>query len=85
MEKRYSAVWGHFVYSGAFVIAGWALKLEKLYAMRKNRERFRRPNEETAAAAILELSNIDTAQEEGVVQQEFEKKSVAPKSLPGKN
>ena len=61
---------------GLLLLLGWALKMGKLYAMRKYMERFRRRIEETAAAAAMQLSNFVTAQEEGVVQQESEKKSV---------
>ena len=39
----------------------------KLYAMKKYVERFRRNDEEIAAVATLELSNIDAAQEESVL------------------
>ena len=50
----------------------------KLYAMKKYVERFRRNDEETAAAAALELSNIDAAQEESVLEKESAKKSAPP-------
>ena len=36
------------------LLLGWALKMGKLYAMKKYVERFRRNDEETAAAAALE-------------------------------
>ena len=42
-------------------------------------ERFRRNNEETAAVAALELSKIDAAQEESVLEKESAKKSAPPK------
>ena len=55
----------------------------KLYAMRKYVERFRCDEEETAAAAVLELSNIDAAQEESVLEKESAKKSAPPKISQG--
>ena len=64
---------------GLLLLLGWALKMGKLYAMKKYVERFRRTDEGTAAAATLKLSNNDAAQEEGVLQQEREKKSAPPK------
>ena len=63
------------------LLLGWALKMGKLYAMRKYVERFRRKDEETAAAAAMRLSNINTSQEEGVLQQEARKR----KEVPGRN
>ena len=65
---------------GLLLLLGWALKMGKLYAMKKYVERFR-CNEETAAAAALELSNIDAAQEESVLEKEKAKKS-APRKSP---
>ena len=38
---------------GLFSLLGWALKMGKLYAMKKYKERFRSRDEETAAAAAL--------------------------------
>ena len=61
---------------------GLGLKWGKLYAMRKFEERFRRRKEETAAVVALQLSNIETA-EEGVVQQEKERKLAPPKMSQG--
>ena len=55
----------------------------KLYAMKKYMERFRSSDEETAATAALELSNIDAAQEESVLERESAKKSAAPKISQG--
>ena len=54
----------------------------KLYAMKKYVERFRRNDEETAAAAALELSNIDGAQE-SVLEKESAKKFAPPKISQG--
>ena len=51
------------------LLLGWALKLGKRYAMTKYVERYRRRNEETAATAAMQLNSVNTAQEEGVVQQ----------------
>ena len=68
---------------GLLLLLGWALKLGKLYAMKKYVERFRRNDEEIAAAAALELSNIDAAQEESVLEKESSKKSAPPKSSQG--
>ena len=68
---------------GLLLLFGWALKMGKLYAMKKYMERFRRNDEETAAAAALKLSNIDAAQEESVVERESTKKSVPPKISQG--
>ena len=45
----------------------------KLYAMRKYVESFRLQDEETAAAAGMQLSYVNTAQKEGALQQETEK------------
>ena len=55
----------------------------KLYAMKKYVERFRRNDEETAAAGALELSNIDATQEESVLEKESAKKSAPPKISQG--
>ena len=52
-----------FITLGLLFLLDWALKMGKLYAMKKYVERFRRNDEETAAAAALELSKIDAAQE----------------------
>ena len=59
---------------GLLLLLSWALKMGKLYAMKKYVERFSSNNEETAAAAALELSNIDGAQE-SVLEKESAKKS----------
>ena len=69
----------YFDYSGLLLLLGWALKMGKLYAMKKYVERFRRNDEETAAPAALELSNIDAAPEECVLGKESAKKSAPPK------
>ena len=63
------------------LLLGWALKMGKLYAMKKYVERYRRNDEETAAAAALEMSNIDAAQEESVLEEESVKKTAPRKSL----
>ena len=39
---------------GQMLLLGWALKMGKLYAMRKFVERFRRKDEETAAATAMQ-------------------------------
>ena len=65
---------------GLLLLLGWALKMGKLYAMRKYVERFKRKNEETATATELKLSSIDAAQEEGGLQQENAKKSAPQNS-----
>ena len=67
---------------GLLLLLGWALKMGKLYAMKKYVERFRSNDEETAAAAALELSNIDGAQE-SVLEKESVKKSAPPKISQG--
>ena len=54
----------------------------KFYAMRKFVERFRRSDEENAAAA-LQLSEIKAAQEESVLEKESAKKSAPPKISQG--
>ena len=51
--------------------------------MKKYVERFRRNDEETAAAAALELNNIDAAQEERVLEKDSAKKSAPPKICQG--
>ena len=71
-----------FITLGLLLLLGWALKMGKLYAMRKYMERFRCKDEETTAAA-MQLSKIDAAQEEGVLEQKSEKKSTPPKILQG--
>ena len=68
---------------GLLLLLGWALKMGKLYAMRKYVERFRLKDEKTAAAAARRLSSINTAQKEGAGQQESEKKTAAPKMSQG--
>ena len=68
---------------GLLLLLGWVLKRRKLYAMKKYVERFRRNDEETAAAAALELSNIDAAQEERVLEKESAKKTSRPKISRG--
>ena len=68
---------------GLLLLLGWALKMGKLYAMRKYVERFRSSDEETAAAAALELSNIDAAQEKSMLEKESAKKSAPPKISQG--
>ena len=65
------------------LLLDWPLKMGKLYAM-KYVERFRRNDEETAAAAALELSNIDAAQEESVRERKC-KEVCSPEDLPGRN
>ena len=55
----------------------------KLYGMKKYVERFRCNEEETAAAAALQLSDIDTAQEESVLEKESAKTSTPPKISQG--
>ena len=67
---------------GLLLLLGWALKTGKLYAVRKYVERFRCNDEETAAAA-MQISNLDAAKEEGVLQQKSEKKSAPPKISQG--
>ena len=52
--------------------------------MKKYVERFRRKDQETAAAAALELSNIDAAHEESVLGKEIVKKTAPPKISQGK-
>ena len=67
---------------GLLLLLGWALKMGKLYAMKKYVERFRSNDEETAAAAALELSNIDREQE-SVLEKESAKKSAPPEISQG--
>ena len=67
---------------GLLLLLGWALKMGKLYAMKKYVERFRCNDEQTTAAATLELSNIDGAQE-SVLEKESAKKSAPPKISQG--
>ena len=74
---------GHFDYSGTFVIVRLGPKNGKLYAMKKYVERFGSSDEETAAAAPLQLSNIDAAQEESVLEKESANKSAPPKIYQG--
>ena len=62
--RCYFAVWATLI--TLRLLLGWAQKMGKLYALRKYVERFRRKDEETTA---LQLSNVDAAQEEGVIQQ----------------
>ena len=68
---------------GLLLLLDWALKMGKLYAMKKYVERFRHSDEETAAAAALELSNIGASQEESVLEEEGPKKSVPPRISQG--
>ena len=68
---------------GLLLLLGWALKVGKLYAMKKYVEQFRCNDEETAAAAALQLSNIDAAPEESVLEKESAKKSAPPKISQG--
>ena len=68
---------------GLLLLLGWALKLGKLYAMKKYVEKFRCNDEQTAAAAALELSNIDAAQDESVLEKDSAKKSAPPKISQG--
>ena len=67
---------------GLLLLLGWALKMGKLYAMKKYVEKFRCNDEETAAAAALELSNID-GEQESVLEKESAKKSAPPKISQG--
>ena len=68
---------------GLLLLSGWALKMGKLFAMKKYVKRFRSNKEETVAAAALELSNIDAAQEERVLEKESVKKTAPPKISEG--
>ena len=67
---------------GLLLLLGWVLKMGKLYAMKKFVQRFRSSDEETAAAAALELSNLDGAQE-SVLEKEGAKKSAPLKISQG--
>ena len=68
---------------GLLLLLGWALKMGKLYAMKKYVEGFRRNDEETTAAAALEMKNLDAVQEESVLEKENAKKSAPPKVSQG--
>ena len=68
---------------GLLLMLGWALKMGKLFAMKKYVERFRSSDEENATATALELSNIDAAKEESVLEKESAKKSAPPKISQG--
>ena len=68
---------------GLLLMIGWALKMGKLYAMKKYVERFRCNDEETAAAAAVQLSNIDVAQGQSVLEKESAKKTASPKISQG--
>ena len=68
---------------GLFLLLGWALKVGKLYAMKKYVERLRCNDEDAAAAAALQLSDIEAAQEESVLEKESAKKSAPPKISQG--
>ena len=68
---------------GLLLMLGWALKMGKLYAMKIYVERFRSSDEETAAPAALDLSNIDAAQDENVSEKESANKSAPPKISQG--
>ena len=68
---------------GLLLLLSWALKMGKLYAMKKYVERFRHNDEETAAAAALEMSNIGATQEESKLEKKSAKKSAPPKIFQG--
>ena len=68
---------------GLLLLLGWALKMRKLYAMKKYVERFRSSDKQTATATALHLSNIDAAQEKSVLTKESAKKSAPPKISQG--
>ena len=51
--------------------------------MKKYVQRFRRNDEETDAAAALEMSNINAAQEESALEKESAKKFAPPKISQG--
>ena len=70
---------------GLLLLLGWAQRRGKSYAMKKYVERFRHNDEETAAAAALQLSDINAAQEEGVLQRKSAKKSASPKISQGES
>ena len=65
------------------LLLGWALKMGKMYAMRKYVERIKGNDEETAAAAALELSSIDAAQEVSVLEKKSAKKTAPLKISQG--
>ena len=69
---------------GLLLLLGWALKMGKLYAMKKYMERLKCNDEEVAAAAALKLSNIDATQEESVLEKECNE-VCSPENLPGRN
>ena len=75
--------WATLITLRLLLLLGWALKMGKLYAMKKYVERFRRNDEETANVAALELSNIDAAQDESVLEKESAKKFAPPKISQG--
>ena len=56
----------------------------KLYVMKKYVERFRSSDEETAAAAALQLSNIDVAEGESVSEKGY-KEVCFPENPTGRN
>ena len=68
---------------GLLLLLGWALKIGKLYAMKKYVERFRSNDEETAAAAAIEMSNIDAVKDESMLEKQSAKKSAPPKISQG--
>ena len=68
---------------GLLLLLGWALKMGKLYAMKKYMEKFRCNDEETAAAAALQLTDIDAVQEKNVLEKESAKKTAPPKFSQG--
>ena len=77
-ERWYFVVWATSFTLGLLLLLGWALKMEKLYTMKKYVEPSRRNDEETAAA--LQLGDIDAAQEESVLEKESAKKPAPPKN-----
>ena len=76
-------MWATLITLGLLVLLGRALKIGKLYAMKKNVERFGSSDEEAAAAAALQLSNIDVPREESVLEKESTKKSATSKISQG--
>ena len=72
-----------FITLGLLLLLDWALKMGKLYAMKKYVERFRSNDEETAAAAALQLRNLDASQEESVLEKESARKTAPPKISQG--
>ena len=76
-------MWATLITLGLLLLLGWALKMGKLYTMKKYVERFRSNGEETAAATALQWSNIDVAQEKIVLEKESTKKSAPPKVFQG--